>query len=344
MPTCAFVIAAVVFTAVSADETLRDGITVHDLVKGDCDKGIASHGDRISLLYVGYEGSDADPGKVFHSTASHTPFTFILGDDEVLSAFSEGVLKTCVDGKRRITLDAALTTDPPSLVKQGRMKDHNVPFGTTLIFDVEIISVLHRDSIEGVDSLMGKLRNRDNVSRAEFEFEHKKSKIPLNYVDVDSRTFMITAAFTGNHEVVEYLIENGVDPNHVMKTGLSALMYAAGEGHEKVVQALLKANATTTQTLHGGALGGYTALHFACLTGRLKMVELLLKAGADPKAQSHGGLTPWNIAKSLATDGKHAGIKRSDRMRCKRNLKELKALLKKYEDTESTTVDGKNDL
>ena len=121
-------------------------------------------------------------------------------------------------------------------------------------------------------------------------------------------------------------------------------MYAAGEGHEKVVQALLKANATTTQTLHGGALGGYTALHFACLTGRLKMVELLLKAGADPKAQSHGGLTPWNIAKSLATDGKHAGIKRSDRMRCKRNLKELKALLKKYEDTESTIVDGKNDL
>ena len=94
MPTCAFVIAAVVFTAVSADETLRDGITVHDLVNGDCDKGIASHGDRISLLYVGYEGSDADPGKVFHSTASHTPFTFILGDDEVLSAFSEGVLKT----------------------------------------------------------------------------------------------------------------------------------------------------------------------------------------------------------------------------------------------------------
>ena len=313
-------------------------------MKGDCSKGIASHGDRVSLLYVGYEGAEADPGKVFHSTASHTPFTFILGEDEVLSAFSEGVLKTCVDGKRRITLDATLTTDPPSLVEQGRMKDHKVPFGETLIFDVEIVSVLHRDSIDGVDTLMGKLRSRDNVSRAEFAFEHKKSKMPLDYVDVDSRTFMITAAFTGNHEVVEYLIENGVDPNQVMKTGLSALMYAAGEGHEEVVRALLKANATTTQTLHGGALGGYTALHFACLTGRLKMVDLLLKAGADPKAQSHRGLTPWNIAKSLAVDGKHAGIKRSDRMRCKRNLKELKALLKKYEDIESTSVDGKNDL
>ena len=108
-----------------------------------------------------------------------------------------------------------------------------------------------------------------------------------------------------------------------MKTGLSALMYAVWRD-EKVVQAR---RCDYDPKLHGGALGGYTALHFACLTGRLKMVELLLKAGADPKAQSHGGLTPWNIAKSLATDGKHAGIKRSDRMRCKRNLKELKALL-----------------
>ena len=267
-----------------------------------------------------------------------------MGDTAVLSAFSEGVLKTCVNGKRRITVDATLTTDPPGLVEQGAMKDHRVPFGETLIFDVEIVVVLHRDAITGVDTLMEKLRNRNNVSRAEFEFEHKRSKIPLDYVDVDSRTFLITAAFTGNHEVVEYLVENDVDPNQVMKTGLSALMYAAGEGHEKVVTVLLKSNATTTQSLHGGALGGYTALHFACLTGRLNMVELLLKAGADPKAQSHGGLTPWDIAKSLATDGKHAGIKRSDRMRCKRNLKEMKALLKKYEDTESTAVAGNSDL
>ena len=94
-----FCFCAVVLTAVSADETLRDGITVEDLVNGDCNKGIASHGDRVSLLYVGYEGAEADPGKIFHSTASHTPFTFVLGDMKCSLLFLKAYLRRASTAK-----------------------------------------------------------------------------------------------------------------------------------------------------------------------------------------------------------------------------------------------------
>jgi len=330
--------------SIAAVTSLRDGITISELADGDCTQGVASHGDRVSLMYVGYDGAEPSENAVFHKTSRHTPFTFILGEDEVLSAFSEGTLNACVASKRRITLDKSVTANPPVNVVNGKMRDYDVPFGKTMTFDIEIVSVVMRDVVNGVDRMMQKLRNRNNVTREEFEFAVKKAKgFPLDYIDVDSRTFLITAAFTGNFEVVEYLLDNKVDPNQAMKTGLSALMYAAGEGHERCVVSLLNANASTSLSLHGGALGGYTALHFAALTGRTKMVEALLKAGADPKAMSHQGKTPWDIAKALATNGKHAGIKRGDRMRCKRNLKELKALFKKYEGGESSEV-GKSDL
>jgi len=338
IPTTATILLISVLLTSTVTSSLRDGISITNLATGDCTKGKASHGDRISLLYIGYNGPEAQASNLFHQSSTRSPFIFILGEDEVLSAFSESVLNACVNSKLRVTLSSDLTKDPPILVAQGKMKDHNVPFGSILTFDIEIISVLHRDSVNGVDKIMEKLRNRNNVTRAEFEFEHKKTGFPLDYIDIDSRTFLITAAFTGNFEVIEYLIDNGVDPNQAMKTGLSALMYAAGEGHERSVEVLLKANASTASKLHNGPLGGYTALHFASLTGRLNMVEMLLKAGANANAKSNKGQTPWEIAKALATNGKHAGIKRGDRMRCKRNLKELKTLFKKYEGDESTSV------
>ena len=122
-------------------------------------------------------------------------------------------------------------------------------------------------------------------------------------------------------------MENGVHPDETMKTGLSPLMYAAGEGHVSIVKALLSKKADTGLSLHGGPFGGYTALHFAALTGRIEIVQLLLDAGADPEARNQAGKTPWQTAQKIATGGSHPGIKRSDRVRCKRNIKDLKKLL-----------------
>ena len=54
---------------------------------------------------------------------------------------------------------------------------------------------------------------------------------------------------------------------------------------------------------------------------------MLVDAGADPNARNQQGNTPWQTARSIATGGSHAGIKREDRIRCKRNIKDVKKLL-----------------
>src|SRR5690606_2175251 len=53
-------------------------------------------------------------------------------------------------------------------------------------------------------------------------------------------TLVMTAALSGNAEVVEQLLAAGADPNGVATRGQTALMWAAGEGHHEVVRLLLE--------------------------------------------------------------------------------------------------------
>jgi ankyrin repeat protein len=52
------------------------------------------------------------------------------------------------------------------------------------------------------------------------------------------------AAYHGQIEVVDLLLENHVDANHINDYGITALGYAAWKGHISVVKQLLRANAS----------------------------------------------------------------------------------------------------
>lgn len=300
-------------------------VEINSIEKGDCSKGIAQEDDRVHLYYTGHAGLGTS-GAVFSSRQSGTPFIFTVGEPEVLEAFSTGMAGVCTDAVREIRIPAGKAASNP-LTEQGKFKDVAVPYGSDMTFVVKVLHIYSGEVAAAIDTMQNKLRTRNNVTKEEFAFSHQKHNFPLNYEDVDSRTFLITACFTGNSGVVEYLMENGVSPDHAMKTGLSPLMYASGEGHTAIVKALLAKKADTGLSLHGGPFGGYTALHFAALTGRVDIVKMLVDAGADRNARNQQGKTPWQTAKNIATGGSHAGIKREDRIRCKRNIKDVKKLL-----------------
>jgi hypothetical protein len=300
-------------------------VEINNIEKGDCSNGVAQEDDRVHLYYTGHAGLGTS-GAVFSSRQGGTPFIFTVGEPEVLKAFSTGVLGACANAVREIRIPAEKAELTP-LTEQGKFKDVAVPYGSDMTFVIKVVHVYSGAVAAAIDKMQNKLRTRNNVTKDEFAFSHKKHNFPLDYEDVDSRTFLITACFTGNSGVVEYLMENGVSPDHSMKTGLSPLMYASGEGHTAIVKALLDKKADTGLSLHGGPFGGYTALHFAALTGRVDIIEMLVDAGADPNARNQQGNTPWQTARSIATGGSHAGIKREDRIRCKRNIKDVKKLL-----------------
>jgi ankyrin repeat protein len=75
---------------------------------------------------------------------------------------------------------------------------------------------------------------------------------------------------------------------------LSALHYAASEGHTEVVRVLLDRGADPRVS----ALGGMTPLFLAAAGGHSEVAKLLVKEGADPDARS-----PWNPVRVAASEG-----------------------------------------
>ena len=153
--------------------------------------------------------------------------------------------------------------------------------------------------------------------------------MPVDVMDTNSRTLLVTAAFTANTNAIRALLKLGADPNRAMHTGMTALIYAAGEGHDDIVAMLLGAGARTNAHLHirGSALEGYTPLHFACLQGRANAAKLLLEYGADPEPRDGKGQTPLQVAKKIVDGGSHKGLKPRDRARTRKQFEAIQALV-----------------
>jgi ankyrin repeat protein len=109
-----------------------------------------------------------------------------------------------------------------------------------------------------------------------------------------SMTFF-QAAERGDADRVEELLRER--PNLADETDgrtLSALHYAASEGHADVVRVLLDGGADPRVS----ALGGMTPLFLAAAGGHAEVAVILVKRGADANARS-----PWNPVRVAAGEG-----------------------------------------
>lgn len=106
------------------------GLTYWDLRVGNGDT--AKEGNRVRVHYTGWLTS----GKKFDSSVdAGQPFTFTIGNGEVIKGWEEGVAGMRVGGKRqlRIPPDLAYGTDGTP--------DGSIPPNATLIFDVQLLGV-----------------------------------------------------------------------------------------------------------------------------------------------------------------------------------------------------------
>jgi ankyrin repeat protein len=163
----------------------------------------------------------------------------------------------------------------------------------------------------------------------------------LDSTALERRTPLIWASSEGHVGVVQrllyYMGGEGVDDKGEYYKQLTALHFAAANGHEEVVKLLLKrgADATIVNALgaiplstacEGGHLGvaqllldhqglqalgmtpttGPTPLHHAARWGREDVVKFLLSKGADANSQRRNGWTPFTEASSNG----HVGVAR----------------------------------
>jgi ankyrin repeat protein len=137
---------------------------------------------------------------------------------------------------------------------------------------------------------------------------------------------LLQATSKGNLDAVKALLDGGVDPNHALEGGITALHVASGEKYLEIAKLLLEkgadpncrqaANATPLHiaaTVPGGLeivkllvankaeidpkdRRGQTPLIGAASNGFLEVVEFLLDSGADVNVKSKDGATPLHAA------------------------------------------------
>lgn len=90
----------------------------------------AAPGSRVTVNYVGM----LPDGTVFDASERHgQPFTFTLGAGEVIQGWDIGVVGMKVGGQRRLII--------PPAYGYGDRAQGPIPANSTLIFDIELVSV-----------------------------------------------------------------------------------------------------------------------------------------------------------------------------------------------------------
>lgn len=109
-------------------------VTADDLEYRDIKVGtgaVATPGKNVTVNYTGWLTN----GKKFDSSLDrHQPFTFKLGNGDVIKGWDEGVAGMKVGGKRQLKI-------PPQLGYGAQGAGGTIPPNATLIFDVELLDV-----------------------------------------------------------------------------------------------------------------------------------------------------------------------------------------------------------
>ena len=91
----------------------------------------AKRGDKVRVHYTGWLTN----GKKFDSSVdAHRPYSFTLGEGSVIKGWDEGVAGMKAGGKRQLRI-------PPELAYGDQGYKNIIPPKTTLIFDVELLSI-----------------------------------------------------------------------------------------------------------------------------------------------------------------------------------------------------------
>lgn len=107
-----------------------------ELVEGSGAEALA--GSRVTVHYTGWlhdpAAAESKGAKFDSSRDAGKPFSFSLGQRQVIAGWDEGVQGMKVGGQRRLVI-------PPAMAYGDRGAGGVIPPGAALVFDVELLAV-----------------------------------------------------------------------------------------------------------------------------------------------------------------------------------------------------------
>jgi peptidylprolyl isomerase len=121
-------------TATKPDVAPPNGPAPEKLVVKDLVEGTGATAEPGNLVTVQYVGVDYDSGKQFDASWDNgEPFSFLLGNGEVIDGWDEGIVGMKVGGRRELII-------PPDQA-YGKQGSGSIGPNATLVFVVDLLSV-----------------------------------------------------------------------------------------------------------------------------------------------------------------------------------------------------------
>jgi peptidylprolyl isomerase len=109
------------------------GLSYEDTAPGQ--GAIAKAGQTCVMHYTGWLWTDGQKGKKFDSSLDRgSPFSFKLGEGQVIGGWDEGVAGMLIGGKRTLLI-------PPELGYGARGAAGVIPPNATLLFEVQLLEL-----------------------------------------------------------------------------------------------------------------------------------------------------------------------------------------------------------
>jgi peptidylprolyl isomerase len=117
----------------AGEVTTPSGLRIIDVKPGT--GPVPQAGQTVTVNYTGWLFVDGKKGKKFDSSLDRgEPFSFTLGQGQVIKGWDEGLATMHVGGKRTLII-------PPGLGYGASGAGGDIPPGATLIFDVDLLGV-----------------------------------------------------------------------------------------------------------------------------------------------------------------------------------------------------------
>ena len=126
-------LAVLPMSALAAGEvTTPSGLRIIDVTLGT--GPVPQAGQTVTVNYTGWLFVNGQKGKKFDSSLDRNePFSFTIGQGQVIKGWDEGLATMHVGGKRTLII-------PPDLGYGASGAGADIPPGATLIFEVDLIS------------------------------------------------------------------------------------------------------------------------------------------------------------------------------------------------------------